>query len=72
MSTCRSCGADVIFGRNAEGRTEILDARPSADGNRVFAQGLVRAAQATDIQLGRALYRSHFATCPQSSEWRRR
>lgn len=71
MSRCRSCGAAVIFCQNAEGNREILDASPTNAGNRVIVDGLVRARQEVDIQLGRAAYTSHYATCPQAAAWRK-
>ncbi len=75
MSTCRSCGAAVVWVTAAKsGKSLPLDAQSTPTGNLVMctdgASGRVRAADMLD---GPAIPRftSHFATCPDAKEWRK-
>jgi hypothetical protein len=77
MSACRSCGAPVIWVTMIETRKAMpLDAEPVPNGNIVVDwrhhAGAVLTAEelAGPDELGRR-YRSHFASCPQASEWRK-
>lgn len=69
---CRSCGAPVIFATTANGTSMPLDAVPYLGGNVRLVDGwraeVVGPLEAMDVEL----YGSHFATCPQAKEWRRR
>lgn len=79
--TCRSCGAPVIWGVSYTGRRMIFDAEPAPDGEWYFEPG-PRPDEPRAIGVGRSgalpllgdgrLYRSHFATCPDAEEWRRK
>jgi hypothetical protein len=81
MSECRSCRASIIWTATEKGGRIPLDAAPYEDvddpGNlyvfrhddldRVFA-----LAVTPDAFPDEPVYRSHFRTCPQASEWSRR
>jgi len=76
-STCRSCGASLVFvDVLASGRPIPLDAEPTPDGNvEVFetAGGLYGKVWPASHIWGEAdlRYRSHFASCPSAKEHRR-
>jgi hypothetical protein len=77
MSTCRSCGAPVIWLRmRPSGKRMPVDAKAAPDGN-VFADldagiGVVLTGSLDMLTPDEPLYRSHFATCPHAGDWRRR
>jgi hypothetical protein len=75
---CRSCGAEIIWATNDHTGGGIpVDAEPVADGNitldlsgpKVLAHVLRKGE---DVAEGTARYVSHFVTCPQGREWRRK
>ena len=78
MSVCRSCHAPVLWVTMAEsGKASPLDAEPSEKGNIEVAteegQLVGRVVTGNGERLFPvALYLSHFATCEQSAEWRRK
>lgn len=75
MSTCKSCGAAIVWATSAKSRQRMpLDAEPAADGNiyinlddqyEVLSKADVEAIHARDDLSGRhtRLYKSHFSTC---------
>ncbi len=79
-SHCRSCDAPIIWCTTTSGKKMPVDAEPHVDGN-VWV-----AADFTAYVLGRAeiekrftpeerateLRKSHFSTCKQAGDWRRR
>lgn len=78
MSACRSCGASILWAVTGAQRRPIpLDAVPAVDGN-------IELDRTTDPPYaktwgtshawseGTHRYRSHFSTCPQAAEHRRR
>lgn len=76
---CGSCRAEIIWARTV-GRDRMmpLDAEPHPDGNiRLIADGFIVRCELLgplEVIAARAegpLRRSHFATCPNSSEHRR-
>lgn len=71
MAECRSCKATIMWCRTAAGQRIPMDTAPVTDGNMVIVDGIARARQEVDIQLGRAAYKTHFATCPQGAMFRR-
>lgn len=84
MSQCQTCGAEIEWARTEEGHSIPLDKVPVADGNidLVLDKGrwtarVLKKAQLEKLRAGALpglmpkLYRSHFATCPQSDYWRR-
>jgi hypothetical protein len=81
-ATCRACGARMVWTRTAAGKAMPLDAEPHPDGNvRLLPDGSCEVLSAPDLEAQRAreslggpflaLYRSHFASCPQASRFRR-
>ena len=66
MSTCRSCGAEIVWAITEAGKRIPLDAEPE----RRF---VLTTDLATNDQTARstATYISHFATCPNAAEHRR-
>ncbi len=79
---CASCGARVLWATTAEGKRMPLDPRPSeAAGNvtAVVTRGrlistVLTKRHAARLRATRAqpLYLSHFATCPQADQHRRK
>lgn len=68
---CRSCGAPVLWVVMApSGKWNPLDEAPRADGNVIEEGGRARIATAEDQ--GSVRYASHFATCPNAGQHRRR
>lgn len=77
MSTCRSCNAEIRWERTAAGKRIPLDPEPVPDGNLfIGGDGLVRSYHGLPLGVGLedepARYVTHFATCPNSAEHRRR
>jgi len=60
MSTCKSCGAQIVWAKTASGRAMPLDARPE---RRVVIDGGV--ARVVDA------YIAHWATCTHAEDHRR-
>ena len=54
------------------GKAMPLDETPNPNGNMVLVGGKMRGATAEDDKLHRPRYTSHFATCPDASQHRRR
>ena len=71
MSSCSSCGAPIVWAVTPSGHRMPLDADPVPAGNLVFDGELARHAELDDDPAG-ARWVSHFATCPESDQWRRR
>ena len=78
MSKCKSCGADIIWIPTVSGKSMPCDAKPipykeDANGTMmlVTSDGRVVKAKldATSEVFG---YVSHFATCPNANEHRKR
>jgi hypothetical protein len=77
VSRCRSCGAEIRWARMSSGRAMPLDLEPSPAGTVALvddehAETLSRDAAELEREAGRELYVSHFATCPNSAQHRRR
>ena len=81
QTTCRSCGAPIIFITSAKGHRMPLDAEPvtywqKTGGNKkvVTPNGEVISCELEgDPQKATGIgYVSHFATCPNAKEHRRR
>lgn len=75
-SQCRSCGASIEWARSAtSGRPVPLDPDPAERGNVVVERDSAGELWATTVagdQAGPGLRVSHFATCPQAHQHRRR
>ena len=70
MSKCRSCGAPIEWAVTDAGKMIPLDADPVPEGNLVVEAGKSRARTVDDP--GVVFWRTHFATCPNADEHRRR
>lgn len=83
LAKCRSCKAPIIWATTANDKKmplDLLPVEPERDAGGAVAisglqvierQGRCRAATIADVP-GADLYRSHFATCPNAGEHRRR
>lgn len=69
MSTCRSCGGEIIWARTAAGKSMPLDPEPSQDGNVEAVRdghgtlSVVTVHKEHPMFAG-DLFMPHFATCP--------
>ena len=81
VDVCRSCSAEIVWLRiRPGGRRMPVDLEPSPAGNILAdlsaAGGVVLSAAALRVVKEETpdepLYVSHFATCPQAGEWRRK
>lgn len=71
MTTCRTCNAPIRWARTAQGKAIPLDPEACPLGNLEFIAGdVVRYVQPDANAPGR--YRSHFSSCPQASQHRKR
>jgi hypothetical protein len=76
MSTCRSCGASILWAKTTTGKSMPIDTAPAADGNVILQsrQGLQPLAivfgAGTAPPDNQARYTSHFATCSQAAKHR--
>lgn len=71
---CLSCGARIFFARTEKGKSMPLDAEPVPDGNIVLRDGVVNylTGPEMDMPTDRPRYKSHYATCPQAGQWRKK
>jgi hypothetical protein len=71
---CRSCGAAIIWMKTAAGKRMPIDAEPSEKGNIVLVEDKGNFEQFDLISYAKPgpRYTSHFATCPQAAEWRKK
>ncbi len=73
MASCRSCGASIEWATWANsGKPVPLDVAPVPNGNIALVGGKVHTFTAGDERLGRERRVSHFVTCPDRDEWRKR
>lgn len=77
MTTCRSCNAPIIWAPTSAGRKMPLDAEPVTDGNvKITEDGIAHVLSDHDLvverMMGEPLFKSHFATCGQAGQWRRK
>ena len=74
MSQCKSCGAAIKWAKTKEGKAMPIDPNPTRDGNvRLLADGTCEVMILTEAMLWDGpKYKSHFATCPNSAEHRRK
>lgn len=80
MSACRSCDAEIVWTTDVDsGKRAPIDASPVEKGNIILTSGnngpesrvLTKAQLAARPTTG-GLYVSHFVTCPQRGEWRKK
>ena len=75
---CRSCQADILWVRNAsKGTFMCLDAEPVCGGNVAIVDGLAKVVKKGDLfeaegEFPVLRYRSHFVTCPEAKQWRKK
>lgn len=67
MGKCRSCGAEVIWVKTAKGKSMPLEACAPSEGNIRITDNV-----AVYGQKGSGPYISHFSTCPQAGDWRKK
>lgn len=80
MSTCRSCQARITWLKTPGGKSIPVDEDPSENGNIVIdvVDSQLVASVFKNAEMARAFspeeprYVSHFVTCPDSGEWRKR
>jgi hypothetical protein len=76
-SKCKSCGAAIRFVKTEAGRTMPIDLEPVDDGTWFLGEdGVVRImtkepAELRGQMIAMPLYKSHFATCPNASAFRK-
>jgi hypothetical protein len=74
VADCRSCGAPVIWTVTERGKRMPVDAEPNPQGNIRLEQSTgdapLTAVYMRERTASVELYTSHFATCPQSRQWR--
>lgn len=76
-TNCRSCGAPIFHAPTAAGKTIPVDLEPdNENGSIVIRDGIAKVLSRTGMNIspepGDVRYISHFATCPQAKEWRKR
>lgn len=78
MTSCKSCGAAVMFVKSEKGNTMCLNATPdpergnvvvSRDSGHELARVLNLEHAKTVRALGNEVYLSHHATCPDAQRW---
>lgn len=74
IKTCRSCGAPILWRHTLTGRPMPIDPEPvePIEGGTylVLLDGSCRA-YLPEIDAGKPVYRSHFASCPHAGLHRR-
>lgn len=67
MASCKSCEASITWAKSAAGKAMPLEL--DAAGTWVIVDGVARQLEIGDEG---PFYKSHFASCPQASSWRRK
>lgn len=71
MSTCRSCGAEIIWAVMGSGKRMPFDAEPVIPSPTGLFVVITDDEGVHGLSQNNPLYRSHFATCPNAAEHRR-
>lgn len=79
-AACRSCGASIIWAHTLTGKRMPVDAEPHQEGNLTVldidtepkAMVVPGDIAAMNRANGAPLWRSHFVTCPQATQHRRK
>jgi hypothetical protein len=79
-AACRSCGAAVIWTETERGKRMPVDAEPVHDDGIAGTTFVLRAEHEPPLAVAawpaafpdEPHYVSHFATCPDADDWRRR
>lgn len=73
---CRSCGAAILWAKTLSGKAIPLDAEPHPDGNIALvpagAMVLTKELVEQGKKIGSKRYRSHFASCPNAGQHRKK
>lgn len=70
---CRSCGAEITWAITvATGRPMPVDVEERADGNLRLDRNLMGELTAEYVAPGEGTHVSHFATCDDPKQWRKR
>lgn len=85
IDECRTCNAPIVWAETSNGKSMPVDAAPADDGNVLLyprpgggAYATVLSVADTALAIGglfpdeRTLRTSHFVTCPNAEEWRKR
>lgn len=73
MTTCRSCGAEIEWARFSSGGKRVpLDPPGDEPGNLVVLGRQAGLPIVTVVAAGLGDRTSHFATCPDNNQWRKR
>lgn len=82
MSTCRSCGAKIIWAKMPSGKLCPFDPEPSRVGTHTITDGVASPCAKALIMVSMAdpakeftsplVYLSHFATCPNAGQHRKK
>jgi hypothetical protein len=75
VSTCSSCAARVIWVLSNKGNPVMVNAEPEDDGDHWLVKGTGAppvAVKAAEEVKHAALYKVHFATCPNAEAHRKR
>lgn len=74
---CRSCGASIIFAFHPTTKKHA-PFQPDTDGQWEIENGTARFVGSAEVQLALGVeppkprYTSHFSTCPEAQNWRKR
>jgi hypothetical protein len=78
-TSCRSCGAEIVWARTEKGKRAPIDAAIDDKGTIVLRapregerDPLAIFGVPPDVFAGEPRHTSHFATCPDADRWRRR
>lgn len=74
-ATCRSCKAEVVWAKTERGKRMPMDAEPSLRGTFRLEQRGTEGTLAVFVKPGDRsgpLYMSHYASCAQASDWRKK
>jgi len=72
--TCRACGAKIVWAKTKNGKLMPVDKESSKDGN-INLEPWNPYPKAVFVKPGsvpgKTLHKSHFATCPEATRFRR-
>ena len=71
MARCRTCGAEIIWCKTSNGKAMPVDASKREDGN-LLLDDINGDTVAEYVGRGEGQYVSHFVTCKQAAEHRRK
>lgn len=72
MTTCRSCGAPIIWAITESGKRIPIDAGPTAEGNIELKGERAHVLARDEVRWpDTRYYTSHFVTCPHAAQHRK-